>query len=113
MLRAPSPLSAAAASVTVPAVSIMSSGTRQSLSATSPTTFTTSATFADGRRLSMIASEAFSRFANPRAILAERSEEHTSELQSHHDLVCRLLLEKKKKKKQHSRGTISTSCTDS
>src|SRR5574343_1925999 len=28
-----------------------------------------------------------------------RSEEHTSELQSHHDIVCRLLLEKKKKKK--------------
>ena len=27
---------------------------------------------------------------------ATRSEEHTSELQSHHDLVCRLLLEKKK-----------------
>src|SRR5947207_7264028 len=29
---------------------------------------------------------------------AGRSEEHTSELQSHSDLVCRLLLEKKKKK---------------
>ena len=29
-----------------------------------------------------------------------RSEEHTSELQSHSDLVCRLLLEKKKNKKQ-------------
>src|SRR5436190_15247314 len=28
-----------------------------------------------------------------------RSEEHTSELQSHSDLVCRLLLEKKKKQK--------------
>src|SRR5437667_170890 len=28
--------------------------------------------------------------------LESRSEEHTSELQSHHDLVCRLLLEKKK-----------------
>src|SRR5437773_9698511 len=28
-----------------------------------------------------------------------RSEEHTSELQSHHDLVCRLLLEKKKQPK--------------
>src|SRR2546421_5235593 len=28
-----------------------------------------------------------------------RSEEHTSELQSRSDLVCRLLLEKKKKKK--------------
>src|SRR5437667_7394587 len=27
----------------------------------------------------------------------DRSEEHTSELQSHHDLVCRLLLEKKNK----------------
>src|SRR5438034_6802457 len=27
---------------------------------------------------------------------SERSEEHTSELQSHSDLVCRLLLEKKK-----------------
>src|SRR5437868_12349064 len=29
----------------------------------------------------------------------QRSEEHTSELQSRFDLVCRLLLEKKKKKK--------------
>src|SRR5437773_6859518 len=28
----------------------------------------------------------------------DRSEEHTSELQSHHELVCRLLLEKKKNK---------------
>src|SRR5437773_10901787 len=28
--------------------------------------------------------------------MSMRSEEHTSELQSHHDLVCRLLLEKKK-----------------
>src|SRR5947207_9178190 len=30
-----------------------------------------------------------------------RSEEHTSELQSHSDLVCRLLLEKKKEKVFH------------
>src|SRR2546427_4338987 len=30
-----------------------------------------------------------------------RSEEHTSELQSQSNLVCRLLLEKKKKKKKH------------
>src|SRR5436190_13765207 len=29
-----------------------------------------------------------------------RSEEHTSELQSHSDLVCRLLLEKKKKQQE-------------
>src|SRR2546430_13160552 len=37
----------------------------------------------------------------------ERSEEHTSELQSQSNLVCRLLLEKKKKKKQQ-RTTNST-----
>src|SRR5436190_9731493 len=36
----------------------------------------------------------------PRGQGGPRSEEHTSELQSHSDLVCRLLLEKKKKKKQ-------------
>src|SRR5437667_5092945 len=38
--------------------------------------------------------------SGPRALRTRRplarSEEHTSELQSHHDLVCRLLLEKKK-----------------
>src|SRR5690349_21925097 len=32
--------------------------------------------------------------------LSSRSEEHTSELQSRRELVCRLLLEKKKKKKK-------------
>src|SRR5215204_4291547 len=35
-------------------------------------------------------------------VTVTRSEEHTSELQSHSDLVCRLLLEKKKKKIKHS-----------
>src|SRR2546430_11870725 len=34
-----------------------------------------------------------------RRVLRLRSEEHTSELQSQSNLVCRLLLEKKKKKK--------------
>src|SRR5437667_9046358 len=33
-----------------------------------------------------------------------RSEEHTSELQSHHDLVCRLLLEKKKNHRTQPRS---------
>src|SRR5207248_10432554 len=33
-----------------------------------------------------------------------RSEEHTSELQSPYDLVCRLLLEKKKKKKKQKQS---------
>src|SRR5947207_11788241 len=37
-----------------------------------------------------------------------RSEEHTSELQSHSDLVCRLLLEKKKKKKKNKKELIKT-----
>src|SRR5438034_1861101 len=40
-----------------------------------------------------------------------RSEEHTSELQSHSDLVCRLLLEKKKKKKKKT--TMSRRHTNS
>src|SRR5690625_2413066 len=37
-----------------------------------------------------------------RQVLDQRSEEHTSELQSRGHLVCRLLLEKKKKKKKHT-----------
>src|SRR6266480_6356760 len=46
----------------------------------------------------------------PRTRGSGRSEEHTSELQSHVNLVCRLLLEKKKKKitipQQHKRQRI-------
>src|SRR3712207_8864568 len=34
-------------------------------------------------------------------VMIQRSEEHTSELQSRQYLVCRLLLEKKKKKRKH------------
>src|SRR5688572_31619749 len=37
-----------------------------------------------------------------------RSEEHTSELQSQSNLVCRLLLEKKKKKKKQKKTKIHT-----
>src|SRR5690349_23531261 len=37
--------------------------------------------------------------------ILQRSEEHTSELQSRRDLVCRLLLEKKKKKEEQEAGT--------
>src|SRR5438034_6973042 len=39
---------------------------------------------------------------------APRSEEHTSELQSHSDLVCRLLLEKKKKKQNQNERSEQT-----
>src|SRR2546427_9567202 len=49
------------------------------------------------------------------ATLRHRSEEHTSELQSQSNLVCRLLLEKKKKKHKKptttSRHTIKTTHT--
>src|SRR5688572_31408946 len=40
--------------------------------------------------------------------LGERSEEHTSELQSQSNLVCRLLLEKKKNKNTINSHTIYT-----
>src|SRR5260370_19344634 len=43
---------------------------------------------------------------------ARRSEEHTSELQSHLNLVCRLLLEKKKKRFSMETGiTYGANCT--
>src|SRR5690606_40974293 len=38
------------------------------------------------------------------ATITHRSEEHTSELQSRENLVCRLLLEKKKKKKKKNKN---------
>src|SRR2546422_7759695 len=52
----------------------------------------------DGRR------EKFERQKILQGLLrsCERSEEHTSELQSRLHLVCRLLLEKKKKKREHN-----------
>mgnify|MGYP000279876510 CR=1 FL=1 len=49
----------------------------------------------------LIANDNDMRISTPQIMLevmtnsTARSEEHTSELQSHHDLVCRLLLEKK------------------
>src|SRR5690606_20133706 len=43
--------------------------------------------------------------------MAERSEEHTSELQSRENLVCRLLLEKKKTRRQTFRWTADTPTT--
>src|SRR5437867_10242244 len=46
--------------------------------------------------------------APPAGLLgAGRSEEHTSELQSPYDLVCRLLLEKKKKKTHNMRKSLN------
>src|SRR6266436_5709695 len=56
-----------------------------------PLTFTICTGNADDRRLGLNTLDAIAK-------IAERSEEHTSELQSRLHLVCRLLLEKKKQK---------------
>src|SRR5260370_21754046 len=48
-----------------------------------------------------------SRANGQRRTISTRSEEHTSELQSHLNLVCRLLLEKKKK------NVLTEQCTSS
>src|SRR5438034_8707318 len=61
-------------------------------------------------------------FANPRSDVSgskfmivdnvvNRSEEHTSELQSHSDLVCRLLLEKKKKTQNTQKSFTNNNTT--
>src|SRR5207248_11206106 len=53
--------------------------------------------------LNRLTPSALATCGNPRAKalgVKRRSEEHTSELQSPYDLVCRLLLEKKKKKEK-------------
>src|SRR5436309_11527782 len=47
----------------------------------------------------------------PSVTLTGRSEEHTSELQSRENLVCRLLLEKKKKKTIQKATTLATTNT--
>src|SRR2546425_5708477 len=49
------------------------------------------------------------RQGEPLCLRSERSEEHTSELQSLAYLVCRLLLEKKKKKQRSTHHTPSPS----
>src|SRR5689334_15848928 len=60
--------------------------------------------YAEGQRryvetFSPYARQFLDRMDKPQVDAIERSEEHTSELQSQFHLVCRLLLEKKKKKK--------------
>src|SRR2546430_3734155 len=53
-----------------------------------------------------------SQLAVGTSTLRKRSEEHTSELQSQSNLVCRLLLEKKKKKKKKSHKYTQTKKTN-
>src|SRR5690349_23341740 len=51
-----------------------------------------------GQRLAADGDELREQVRGGGVAVGNRSEEHTSELQSRRDLVCRLLLEKKKKK---------------
>src|SRR5258705_6749620 len=51
-------------------------------------------------------------FAGSQPREADRSEEHTSELQSLRHLVCRLLLEKKKPSSTRTSTTLRSSCSD-
>src|SRR5436309_11526996 len=51
------------------------------------------------------------RKSPPRGGRVPRSEEHTSELQSRENLVCRLLLEKKKIKKKNVYSRVNTNAT--
>src|SRR5438105_12371902 len=55
-----------------------------------------------GAARSQLRETAHGSLPTPRRSSRNRSEEHTSELQSRVDLVCRLLLEKKKKKRQRT-----------
>src|SRR5690606_39514656 len=72
---------------------------RAAKNAESPYTSAVSLMFALDESLAMLEEEgAEARFDRHRLMRDMRSEEHTSELQSRENLVCRLLLEKKKKK---------------
>src|SRR5476649_956158 len=72
------------------------SARRSRCAARSPWAAPDSLRFTPSNRMGSCAWTASKR-RSPRTIPSSRSEEHTSELQSHSDLVCRLLLEKKKK----------------
>src|SRR2546421_7185531 len=58
---------------------------------------------ADARRIQLLQQLLYLKAIHHRARRWRRSEEHTSELQSRSDLVCRLLLEKKKNKANDTR----------
>src|SRR5260221_4358994 len=83
---------------------------RRLLSASLPPSWVTSILVPDGSVLLMSSITSRTLFATDTVLASRervtRSEEHTSELQSHSDLVCRLLLEKKNKIERYPYDTI-------
>src|SRR2546427_1953935 len=67
-----------------------------------------SARFAGGSRQARVLTDAQGLARSPALTATGRSEEHTSELQSQSNLVCRLLLEKKKT--IHAKHTSHKKC---
>src|SRR2546422_5478292 len=63
--------------------------------------------FRSAGRLPIADVQVFDRYRGP-GVPVERSEEHTSELQSRLHLVCRLLLEKKKKRHRNQAAAPNT-----
>src|SRR5438477_1959560 len=112
-----SPLTSRCRKVRVPILASMG----QLSSSTSTTSFTSAASFWAGEqhgrhvqagqrhvRSDAHAGETWQKLREHHSDFRWRSEEHTSELQSHVNLVCRLLLEKKKKKKKEKKNKIKT-----
>src|SRR5699024_12458930 len=58
--------------------------------------------------LQSVVSVVYTVSGSPSACRSQRSEEHTSELQSRFDLVCRLLLEKKKQETERHNIYVAT-----
>src|SRR5260221_10720865 len=94
--RVPRPVSCENATVKAPSAASgdWKRGRRSNFAPSARTTACSSAGVSGGRRTRPVTQLAFASSESG------RSEEHTSELQSHSDLVCRLLLEKKKNNKQ-------------
>src|SRR5438034_6395142 len=74
---------------------------------TRSTLFPYTTLFRSGSRSRPCRIDRISATAAPRSPRS-RSEEHTSELQSHSDLVCRLLLEKKSARADHQEITVNS-----
>src|SRR5690606_24311402 len=78
---------------------IISSAPRRRMASWRSTSSRTSGriSFSTDTSITVLGKHVFSKWLLGRTSGTERSEEHTSELQSRENLVCRLLLEKKKK----------------